>query len=128
MGKDYISDLPNILRGVGDATPYNQTERTSKFVGDGVLDVPNTRAKGNDIMFKDINALTLGDNTNSNDTYDNHGTNNGIIGHAHAPVTIILGRERNLSEQETALIDIFNRLDAAKQAKLLVLADELGKE
>ena len=79
-------------------------------------------------IFKDINALTLGDNTNSNDTYDNHGTNNGIIGHAHAPVTIIGGRESKHSEQETALIDIFNRLDVVKQAKLLVLADELEKE
>lgn len=84
-----------------------------------------------DIMFKDINALTLGDNTNSNDTYDtydNHGTNNGIIGHAHAPVTIIGDQESKHSEQETVLVDIFNKLDVVKQAKLLVLADELEKE
>ena len=43
MGKDYISDLPNILRGVGDATPYNQTECMRKSVGAGVPDRPNTR-------------------------------------------------------------------------------------
>ena len=46
--------------------------------------------------------------------------NNNIIGNGN-----IVGKH---SEQETALIDIFNRLDVVKQAKLLVLADELEKE
>ena len=78
-----------------------------------------------DIMFKDINNLTLEDNIN---VHDNNVINNGIINHSHVPVTIVGGRENKHSEQETALIDIFNRLDVVKQAKLLVLADELEKE
>lgn len=54
--------------------------------------------------------------------------NHGIIGHAHAPVTIINGSERKLSEQEIALIDLFGKLDVIKQAQLLSFAAELSKE
>ena len=54
--------------------------------------------------------------------------NHGIIGHAHAPVTIINGSERKLSEQELELLHIFGKLDVVKQAKLLVYASELEKE
>lgn len=54
--------------------------------------------------------------------------NHGIIGHTHAPVTIINGSERKLSEQEIALIDIFGKLDVIKQAQLLAYAAELEKE
>lgn len=54
--------------------------------------------------------------------------NHGIIGHAHAPVTIINGSERKLSEQEIALIDIFGKLDVIKQAQLLSFAAELSKK
>lgn len=54
--------------------------------------------------------------------------NHGIIGHTHAPVTIINGSERKLSEQEIALIDIFGKLDVIKQAQLLTYAAELSKE
>ena len=35
MGKDYISDLPNISRDVEDAVQYNQTECMQKSVGAG---------------------------------------------------------------------------------------------
>lgn len=52
----------------------------------------------------------------------------GIIGHTHAPVTIINGNERKLSEQEIALINIFGKLDVIKQAQLLSFAAELSKE
>lgn len=54
--------------------------------------------------------------------------NHGIIGHTHAPVTIINGSERKLSEQEIALIDLFGKLDVIKQAQLLSYAAELSKE
>lgn len=54
--------------------------------------------------------------------------NHGIIGHAHAPVTIINGSERKLSEQELELLHIFGKLDVVKQAKLLVYASELENE
>ena len=53
--------------------------------------------------------------------------NHGIIGHTHAPVTIINGSERKLSEQEVALIDIFGKLDVIKKAQLLTFAAELLK-
>ena len=54
--------------------------------------------------------------------------NHGIIGHTHAPVTIINGSERKLSEQEIALIDIFEKLNVIKQAQLLSYAAELSRE
>lgn len=54
--------------------------------------------------------------------------NHGIIGHAHAPVTIINGSERKLSEHELELLHIFGKLDVVKQAKLLVYASELENE
>ena len=54
--------------------------------------------------------------------------NHGIIGHAHAPITIINGSERKLSEQELELLHIFGKLDVVKQAKLLVYASELENE
>ena len=54
--------------------------------------------------------------------------NHGIIGHTHAPVTIINGSERKLSEQELELLSIFGKLDVVKQAKLLVYASELENE
>ena len=53
--------------------------------------------------------------------------NHGIIGHNHAPVTIINGSERKLSEQEIALIDLFENLDVIKQDQLLSFAAELSK-
>lgn len=54
--------------------------------------------------------------------------NHGIIGHTHAPVTIINGTEKKLTEQELALLSIFTKLDVVKQAKLLAYASELEKE
>lgn len=51
--------------------------------------------------------------------------NHGIIGHTHAPVTIINGSERKLSEQEVELLNIFGQLSVVNQAKLLVYAEGL---
>ena len=65
--------------------------------------------------------------TESSDTvegqiiHDNHG----IIGSNHAPVTIINGAERTLSEQAVELLNIFDQLTVVNQAKLLVYAEEL---
>lgn len=53
--------------------------------------------------------------------------NHGIIGSTHAPVTIINGSERKLSEQEVALLAIFGNLSVVDQAKLIVYAEELSK-
>lgn len=62
--------------------------------------------------------------TNIHNVADNHG----IIGHAHAPVTIVNGNERRLSKQEAELLAIFEELSVVKQAKLLVYASELKKD
>lgn len=51
--------------------------------------------------------------------------NNGIIGHTHAPVTIINGSERKLTEQEVELLNIFEKLSVLEQAQLLVYANNL---
>lgn len=51
--------------------------------------------------------------------------NHGIIGHTHAPVTIVNGNERKLSEQEMELLSIFEQLSVMDRAKLLVFANEL---
>lgn len=54
--------------------------------------------------------------------------NHGIIGHTHAPVTINNGSEKKLTAQEIELLNIFDKLDVVKQAKLLVYASDLEKE
>lgn len=51
--------------------------------------------------------------------------NHGIIGHTHAPVTIINGSERKLTDQEVELLNIFEKLSVMDQARLLVFANEL---
>lgn len=51
--------------------------------------------------------------------------NHGIIGPTHAPVTIVNGNERKLSEQEMELLSIFEQLSVMDRAKLLVFASEL---
>lgn len=55
-------------------------------------------------------------------------TNNGIIGHAHAPVTIVNGAERQLSANEIEILHIFAELTAMDQAKVLVFANELKEK
>ena len=51
--------------------------------------------------------------------------NHGIIGAVHAPVRIINGTERNLSEQEIELLNLYSDLSVVEKAKLLVYASEL---
>lgn len=67
--------------------------------------------------------LTDESNTEVQTVRDNHG----IIGHTHAPVTIINGAEKRLTEQELELLHIFGELSVMDQAKLLVYASELKK-
>lgn len=64
--------------------------------------------------------------TDSPTAINSHNTVNGsnnIIGNGSGNRT-----ENALSEQESALVDIFNKLDVVSQAKLLVYATELEKE
>lgn len=69
----------------------------------------------------DVNYLTSEGPVEIQTVQDNHG----IIGHAHAPVTINNGDSRKLSEQEIELLDIFNSLSILDRAKLIVYASEL---
>ena len=65
--------------------------------------------------------LTSDESVNVQSVHDNHG----IIGHTHAPVTIINGSERKLTDQEVELLSIFEKLSVMEQAKLLVYANGL---
>lgn len=53
--------------------------------------------------------------------------NHGVIGDNHAPLTIVDATERALNAQETALLEIFRRLDVIKQAQLIAYAASLGE-
>ena len=66
-------------------------------------------------------SLASDESVNIESIQDNHG----IIGHTHAPVTIINGSERKLTEQAIELLNIFDKLSVVDQAKLLVYANEL---
>ena len=57
--------------------------------------------------------------------YHNHGGNVGVMGTNHAPVTLINGKERQLSDNETAILRLFAELDTVEQSKVLVFAAEL---
>lgn len=72
-----------------------------------------------------VSYFTESDSTVESQTiHDNHG----IIGSTHAPVTIINGSERKLSEQAVELLSIFEKLNVIDQANLLVYAAGLLKE
>ena len=70
-----------------------------------------------------VEYLTNDEEVSVQAVQDNHG----IIGHAHAPVTIINGSEKKLTEQELALLELFGKLDVVKQAQLLSYAADLAK-
>lgn len=70
-----------------------------------------------------VEYLTSDEEVSVQTMQDNHG----IIGHTHAPVTIINGSEKKLTEQELALLEIFGELDVVKQAQLLAYAADLAK-
>ena len=70
-----------------------------------------------------VEYLTSDEEVSVQTVQDNHG----IIGHTHAPVTIINGSEKKLTEQELALLELFGKLDVVKQAQLLAYAADLAK-
>ena len=101
--------------GFSSSTPNNWRDmaglpraKTVKAVAD-YFGVSVDYLKGDDVA---VNVETV---------QDNHG----IIGHTHAPVTIVNGNERKLSEQEMELLSIFEQLSVMDRAKLLVFANEL---
>ena len=67
-----------------------------------------------------VEYLTGDSSVSVRNVQDNHG----IIGHAHAPVTIN-NAQAPLSEQAAELLDIFNGLSVVNQARLLAYAAEL---
>lgn len=71
-----------------------------------------------------VGYLTNDEAVNLQTVQDNHG----IIGLTHAPVTIINGSERTLTDQEMELLNIFESLGVMERAKLLVFAAELKEE
>ena len=73
--------------------------------------------------YMNFERAQMRDAISGNTVQDNHG----IIGHAHAPVTIINGSERQLTKQETVLIEMFEKMDAVQQARLLTYAADLTK-
>lgn len=67
--------------------------------------------------------LGIADSPTAINSHNTVNGSNNIIGNGSGNKT-----ENTLSEQETALMDIFNKLDVVSQAKLLVYATELEKE
>lgn len=68
-----------------------------------------------------VEYLTGDSSVSVRNVQDNHG----IIGHAHAPVTINGSGTASLSEQEEALLDLFRKMNVVSQAKLLVYAESV---
>lgn len=57
--------------------------------------------------------------------FQNNGANYGVIGNSHAPVKIVNGSERTLSDQESELLRIFADLSIVERSKVLIYAAEL---
>lgn len=72
--------------------------------------------------------ISGGNKNNSSVTVQTVQDNHGVIGHTNMPVNFINSTTKELSKQEIELLNIFNKLDIVKQAKLLVYASNLEKE
>jgi len=75
--------------------------------------------------YVDFEKKEAEDALNDPDRLAVYGGNVGVIGTAHAPVTLINGKERQLSDNEAAILRIFAQLDTVEQSKVLVFAAEL---
>lgn len=71
-----------------------------------------------------VSYFTEDEPVNVHTVQDNHG----IIGHAHAPVTINGGADQQLSEQAAELLGIFESLNVVNKARLLAYAAELKEK
>lgn len=100
--------------GISKGTPSNWKAMDKPPRADTVKKVADFFGVSVD-YFKDDNKTTI------KSIQDNHG----IIGSVHAPVRIINGTERNLSEQEIELLNLYSDLGVVEKAKLLVFASEL---
>lgn len=57
--------------------------------------------------------------------FQNNGEFYGMVGDAHAPVKIINGKERNLTDNEREILRLFSELNLIEQSKVIVYAAEL---
>lgn len=113
------------ISNLGDKIPGTSvTKGTISKWKTGAVPRANTLKAIADFFGVSTDYLTSENSVEVQTVQDNHG----IIGHTHAPVTIINGSERKLSEQELELLHIFDKLDVVKKARLLVYASELEKE
>lgn len=60
--------------------------------------------------------------------FQNNGENYGVIGNTHAPVKIVNGTERTLTEQEAEILRLFSELSLVEQSKVIVYAAELKEK
>ena len=60
--------------------------------------------------------------------FQNNGENYGVMGNTHAPVKIVNGTERVLTEQETELLRLFSELGIIEQAKVLAYVADLKEK
>lgn len=127
-------EIANLIKGVAKANAISTTKMLedcqlnkntlSSMQSRGSMPKADSLAKIADYLGCSVDYL-LG-RTDSPTIINSHNTVNGsnnIIGNGSGNRT---GNAQ--SEQESALMNIFNRLGVVKQAKLLVLADELEKE
>lgn len=108
---------------LGEALGIKLTKGTVSKWQKGAMPRASTLKAIADFFEVPVEYLTNDEAVSVQTVQDNHG----IIGNAHAPVTIINGSERKLTEQETALLSIFAKLDVVKQAQLLTYAADLAK-
>ncbi len=80
--------------------------------------------KAAEILGVSVDYLASGENIGAGNVH----TNNGAIGHFHAPVTISNGSERQLSANEIEILRVFSSLGTADQAKIIVYAHELKEK
>lgn len=60
--------------------------------------------------------------------FQNNGENYGVMGNTHAPVKIVNGTERVLTDQETELLRLFSELGIIEQAKVLAYVADLKEK
>lgn len=111
------------ISNLGDAVGIKLDKSTISHWKKGAVPRASTSKAIADYFGVTVDYLTNDDSVNVQTVTDNHG----IIGHTHAPVTIINGSQKKLTEQELALLDLFGKLDVVKQAQLLTYAVELAK-
>ena len=127
-------EIANLIKEVAKANAISTTKMLedcqlnkntlSSMQSRGSMPKADNLAKIADYLDVSIDYL-LG-RTDSPTVVNSHNTVNGsnnIIGNGSGNRT-----ENALSEQESALMNIFNKLDVVSQAKLLVYATELEKE